>query len=174
MKTLIAEDWVNHGIDNIPKEIKKKANAIFFYSSLNSPKELAYLFGQYKDFKNVQYIDMEDIDGDSIILHQFSCQVPNPKGIDEIIDFVNINNKSEDEIFIASCAVGISRTGALVEYILSKGYQLKTTQSYGKALHEFSPNPLILKLFYSEDHEFSKHYYNIMREKDRYEKKGDL
>jgi len=88
-KEVIGVNLSNKGLINLPLELKKKSAAIVFYSSLNSPKDLAMIFSEYKLFKEIIYIDMEDFEATDIALYDFSAQVPNRKGIEEIVDFID-------------------------------------------------------------------------------------
>ena len=154
-KEVIGVNWSNKGLINLPLELKKKSAAIVFYSSLNSPKVLAMIFSEYKLFKEIIYIDMEDFEATDIALYDFSAQVPNRKGIEEIVDFIDINGKKFDT-FVVSCAVGISRTGAIVKYLNQKGYE--TNNKFSS--NSFSPNKLILNLLSSVDSSFKENDAN--------------
>lgn len=141
-KTMIATGWLDKGLDKIPDDIKKKSVAILFYSSANTPKELAYLFNQHSKFKDVIFIDMEDMEAIDVASNEFFFKTPSVPGVTEIVDFVDINNKKNLPM-IVSCAAGISRTGATVEYLKSKGYSLSTTYGF----NHFVPNEFITHLF---------------------------
>ena len=151
VKEVIGVGWSNKRLANLPLELKKESAAIIFYSSLNKPSDLAMIFNEYKNFKEIIYIDMEDFEATDIALYDFSAQVPNRKGIEEIVDFVDINEKKFDK-FVVSCAAGISRTGAIVKYLNKKGYI--TNQKFSS--NSFSPNQLILSLLSSVDPSFEK------------------
>lgn len=151
VKEVIGVGWSNKRLANLPLELKKESAAIVFYSSLNKPSDLAMIFDEYKNFKEIIYIDMEDFEATDIALYDFSAQVPNRKGIEEIVDFVDINEKKFDK-FVVSCAAGISRTGAIVKYLNEKGYI--TNQKFSS--NSFSPNQLILSLLSSVDSSFEK------------------
>lgn len=146
-KSMIAASWVNgnqphDGLDAIPTKIKKESHAIIFYSSLTPAKQMKYLFDQQYDFKDVIYVDMEDFDvpyHTAIDFDTLSFQIPTSSNMAEIVDYIENRNK-ENAKFIISCQMGISRTGAIVDYLKSKGYQLRHNSEYGLAPSHFKPN----------------------------------
>ena len=141
-KTIIATGWLDKGLEKIPNDIKKESVAILFYSSANTAKDLAYLFSHYNSFKEAIFVDMEDIDAFGVASSEFFFKTPSIPGVAEIVDFIQINS-AKDLPMIVSCAAGISRTGATVEYLKSKNYTL--SEEHGS--QEFVPNDYITYLF---------------------------
>ena len=145
-KTIIATGWLDKGLDKIPTNIKKESVAILFYSSANTAKDLAYLFNHYNSFKDVIFVDMEDIDAFGTASSEFFFKTPSIPGVTEIVDFITINSKKELPM-IVSCAAGISRTDATVKYLKSKGYKLSSQYD----TQHFVPNDYITYLFKTID-----------------------
>lgn len=157
---IIATDWVNGGLNEISKPVRAHTHAILFYSSLNTPKELNALFRDYRDYEEVLYVDMEDItvtdDIPSIRDDKFPMMIPTIAGVREIYDFIRIND-SKDTNFLVSCAVGISRTGAIVDYLLSKGHDLIIGD-----VNNYSPNTTIMSLLSQLDKDYTP--YSVIKE----------
>ncbi len=90
--TIIATDWANGGLDTISKPVRAHTHAILFYSSLNTPKELNALFRDYKDYEEVLYVDMEDINVNSDVMSvrddRLPMMIPTIAGVREIYDFI--------------------------------------------------------------------------------------
>lgn len=149
-KTMIATGWLDKGVDKIPNDIKKESVAILFYSSANTAKDLAYLFSHHNSFKDAIFVDMEDIDAFGVASSEFFFKTPSIPGVTEIVDFIQINS-AKNLPMIVSCAAGISRTGATVEYLKSKGYTL--SKQYGS--QQFVPNHYITYLFKLIDKEYT-------------------
>lgn len=156
---IIATDWVNGGLDTISKPLRAHTHAILFYSSLNTPKELNALFRDYKDYEEVLYVDMEDINVNSDIFSvrddRLPMMIPTIAGVREIYDFIRLND-TKDTNFLVSCAVGISRTGAIVDYLLSKGHDLVIGD-----VNNYAPNQTIMDILSQLDKEYTP--YSVLK-----------
>lgn len=134
-------------LNSIDASTMAKSNAIIFYSGLCTPDEIINIFKFKDSFQKVIYIDMEDLE-DYDDESELPCKGPSLVGVEPIVEFINKN--PEPDNFIVSCSAGISRTGAIVNYLLSKNC---TFSSVSKTA-VFGPNSQITKFLKELDPKF--------------------
>lgn len=130
----------------MPVSLVKNRTGILFYSEYNSSKDIKQLKTFAKNFKNVLVIRLEDIyeAGDN-------NEGPTYHKMAIIKEFIE-SHQTDD--LIVSCFAGISRTGAILDYLLQiHDYELDTDNleyiHYG-----YVPNELMAMYLQQLNHDY--------------------
>ena len=150
--TLIATGWndINGGLKKLTPADTAGKIGVFFYSSFNGEKAYHALRERIDtlQFKAVYLAKMEDVTEETLD-ENGEDQAPTLESLTRVVHFLD-NFPNTDAV--VSCNVGISRTGALMEYLVQrKGYVLDTAHSNPV----FIPNEYMLSLLAEIDPDFS-------------------
>lgn len=145
----IATGWnhINGSLLNIPNDVLEEyPNLLVFYSDFNSEAEIDNLtqFARHY-FANTFMVNMEDLSEDD------GPNGPTLDGVKAVKQFIASH---ATENMIVSCNVGVSRTGATIDYMMSQfGYQIDE-QNLEYSNTSFSPNSYMGQLFKQLDPNF--------------------
>lgn len=162
MPKFIATGWFQPTgfLFKIPTELLKTRSGIMFYSEWNKPEEITKL----KKFKNSLVIRLEDIPeaGDNNI-------GPTPEKMILIKDFIEAHLDTD---FVVSCFAGISRTGAIIDYLKEiHHYELDLNYMQYNNIG-FCPNELMQKYFNELNPQYIGHQqldYDLKNKKWEYD-----
>lgn len=140
IKQVIAVSLFNtnrYTLSDIPIDILKKSKAVLFCVDnewVNSSVSIIECVNHCIDYIRVPMEDIDDID--SLTPHEYHeiekqvgpFIIPNKQSLSEILAYCI----GEDSLIIA-CSAGVSRSGALVTHLISKGYTLN--QKYNTRFH---------------------------------------
>lgn len=128
----------------LPSNIIKQSVGVIFYSNYNDQAEIDDLHLLGLNFEHVLFLNMEDFETDE---HKDLLSIPTTEHARRIKHFCD---KYIDHDFVVSCAAGISRTGAVVEYLRQHGdFKLDPKYSHQR----FVPNEFLAQLITSVDTE---------------------
>lgn len=142
----------NYNINDLDDDLVSKSILVFFCVDQEFQKNELLISDTLVKFKNYLRVNIEDLDWtleedrenypnctDEEIFQKYELgdfEYPNKETLSKIKEFIRGN-----ESVVVACSAGISRTGALVQYLVENNYTLNK-----KYNQRFIPNELILKL----------------------------
>lgn len=131
----------------IPLDIVNTHSGILFYSEYNTPEQIKKLKDFSKNLKSSLVIRLEDIPetGENNI-------GPTYEKMEMIKSFIE-NHRTDD--LIVSCHGGISRTGAIVDYIMQIHHYQLDLDNVKYANVSYSPNHLMTMYLQQLTHEYT-------------------
>ncbi len=149
MPKFIPTGWfpVTGDLYRLPMAVIKSHSGILFYSEYNQPEEIERLKTFSKDFKNALVIRLEDIPkaGENNI-------GPTIEKMQIIKSF--IESHQNDDLVIA-CHAGISRTGAIADYIMQMHDYTLDTDMLAYENVSYSPNELMTMYLQQLNHDYT-------------------
>ena len=148
MPKVIPTGWfpVTGSLYKIPLTIVNQHSGILFYSEYNRPEEIEKLKTFAKNLKNALVLRLEDlpVNGENNI-------GPTYEKMQIIKKFIEAH--ANDDMIVA-CHAGISRTGAIVDYLMQIHHYEIDIDNLKYANYSYSPNELMTAYFQQLNHDY--------------------
>lgn len=149
--------WQANNLSNIKNINFSNYNAVLFCSLSTTIEQLQQNEKSFSRFNDVLIVTIEDVNDCEDYNMQTFDDAPSADNVYPIYQF--LHEHRNENIFVA-CSAGISRTGAIVDYLIYYKYVV-TTQS-NQSTH-MMPNPTIQRLLSEIDTNYQPHYLNLYK-----------
>lgn len=149
--------WQANNLSNLKNMNFSDYNAILFCSLSTTIEQVQQNEKSFKQFNDVLIVIIEDVNDYEDYDMQTFNDAPSTDNVYPIYQF--LQEHRNENIFVA-CSAGLSRTGAIVDYLIYYKYVIATKSN--QSTHMI-PNPTIQRLLSEIDNNYQPHYLSFYK-----------